>query len=61
MTNDLKGITPELNVVLDETTGAIREGKKVLEGLSNNPLLRKGISEEVGTETQPAGLRDEEF
>ena len=61
MTNDLKGITPELNVVLDETTGAIREGKKVLEGLSNNPLLRKGISDEVSTDSQPAGLRDEEF
>ncbi|MDC7241805.1 MAG: MlaD family protein, partial [Spirochaetales bacterium] len=32
MTGDLRGITPELNMVLDETTGAIQEGRKVLEG-----------------------------
>ena len=61
MTNDLKGITPELNSVLDEATGAIHEGKKVLEGLSNNPLLRKGISEETGVSYQHGTLRDEEF
>ncbi|MDC7234748.1 MAG: MlaD family protein [Spirochaetales bacterium] len=61
MTNDLKGITPELNMVLDETTGAIQEGKKVLEGLSNNPLLRGGISEEASADYQHATLRDEEF
>jgi len=61
MTNDLKGITPELNSVLDETTGAIREGKKVLEGLSNNPLLKKGISTEPNVTYQHGTLRDEEF
>jgi phospholipid/cholesterol/gamma-HCH transport system substrate-binding protein len=61
MTNDLKGITPELNSVLDETTGAIREGKKVLEGLSNNPLLRKGITEETEASYEHGSLRDEEF
>ncbi|MBF9015555.1 MULTISPECIES: MlaD family protein [unclassified Oceanispirochaeta] len=61
MTNDLKGITPELNMVLDETSSAIQEGKKVLEGLSNNPLLRKGISEEASADYQHGTLRDEEF
>ena len=61
MTNDLKGITPELNTVLDETSGAIREGKKVLEGLSNNPILRKGITEETKSSYQHGTLRDEEF
>ena len=61
MTSDLKGITPELNMVLDETTGAIQEGKKVLEGLSDNPLLRKGISEEASADYLLGTLRDEEF
>ncbi len=61
MTGDLRGITPELNLVVDEATGAIQEGKKVLEGLSNNPLLRKGISEEPEAGYQHGSLRDEEF
>ena len=61
MTGDLKGITPELNAILDEATGAIREGEKVLEGLSNNPILRKGISQKVEASYQHSTLRDEEF
>jgi len=61
MTGDLKGLTPELNTLLDDASGAIREGEKVLEGLSNNPLLRKGISEEVDASYQHGTLRDEEF
>ena len=61
MTGDLKGLTPELSSLLDEAGGALREGEKVLEGLSNNPLLRKGISEEVDASYQNGTLRDEEF
>ncbi len=61
LTNDLKGITPELNAVLDEASGALREGEKVLEGLSNNPILRKGISQDVDASFQQTTLRDEEF
>lgn len=61
LTGDLKGITPELSAALDEATGALREGEKVLEGLSNNPLLRKGISDEVDAPYQQDSLRDEEF
>ena len=61
ITGDLRGITPELNAVLDEATGALREGEKVLEGLSNNPILRKGISTEVDASYQHGTLRDEEF
>lgn len=61
MTNDLKGITPELNMVLSDTSEAIQEGTRVLEGLSNNPLIRKGISEDATADYQHGTLRDEEF
>ncbi len=61
LTGDLKGISPEINALLNEATGALQEGQKVLEGLKNNPLLRKGISKDVKTEASRGSLRDEEF
>ncbi|OQY33781.1 MAG: hypothetical protein B6241_06935 [Spirochaetaceae bacterium 4572_59] len=61
ITGDIRGITPELNSVLNEATGALQEGGKVLEGLSNNPLLRKGISDEVKASYEHSNLREEDF
>lgn len=61
ITGDIRGITPELSSVLNEASGALQEGEKVLEGLSNNPLLRKGISDEVEASYEHSTLREEDF
>ncbi|MCL2293609.1 MAG: MlaD family protein [Spirochaetes bacterium] len=60
-TNFLNRSTPQLTGVLEEGRGALREGTAVMEGLRNNPLLRRGITqqrEQVGTQHS---LRREEF
>ncbi|MFA7567480.1 MAG: MlaD family protein [Alkalispirochaeta sp.] len=52
---------PQILGLLDESRAAINTGQDVLEGLSNNPLIRGGITREV---TQPStfqSYRDAQF
>lgn len=53
--------TPQIAGLLEESRQALDQGKDVLEGVSNNPLIRGGIPE---TKEQPAtfqSYRDEDF
>ena len=53
--------TPQISGLLEDSREALDQGKDVLEGLKNNPLLRGGISE---TKEQPAtyqSYRDKDF
>lgn len=52
--------TPQLTGILEEGRGALREGTAVMEGLKNNPLLKKGISERKAPETLQSN-RQEDF
>ena len=57
----LNNSQPQITGILDQGQDALEKGKEVLEGLSNNPLLRGGITkqEEQGSTFQ--GYRDEDF
>ena len=57
----LSGVSPQLALALDETIRALEDAQKVMEGLRNNPLLRKGISPETPPENPGTDTRAEEF
>ncbi len=50
--------TPEIAILMEETTAALKESEKVMEGLQNNPLLRGGISPEIETDSSFDGYRE---
>ncbi len=53
--------TPQISGLLEDSREALSQGKDVLEGLKNNPLLRGGITD---TKEQPAtyqSYRDKDF
>lgn len=52
--------TPEISILMEETTSALVEGEKVLQGLKNNPLLRGGIPPETESTGTFVGYREEE-
>ncbi len=52
---------PQITTLIEKGKSAIDEGENVLEGLSNNPLLRGGISEDYPTPSTFQSYRDEEF
>ncbi|MBN2050708.1 MAG: MCE family protein [Spirochaetales bacterium] len=57
----LSNTTPQIAGLLEESRDTLDKGKEVLEGVSNNPLIRGGIPE---VKEQPAtfqSYRDEEF
>lgn len=62
LTGSLSELSPQIALLLKETTSTLNEAEDVLEGLKNNPLLRGGVTQEedpsapVGTE-----IRDNEF
>ncbi len=56
----LKGTTPDLSVLLDETTSMLVESEQVLQGLKNNPLLRGGIPPQTERSGNFGGYRQEE-
>jgi phospholipid/cholesterol/gamma-HCH transport system substrate-binding protein len=52
---------PQISGILEKGREALDEGKDVLEGLKNNPLLRGGIPEVKEQATTFESYRDEEF
>jgi phospholipid/cholesterol/gamma-HCH transport system substrate-binding protein len=52
---------PQITALLDQTIDAINEGRDVMTGLKNNPLLRGGIPEPGPQSTTFGGLREGEF
>jgi len=61
LSHSLAGVSPQLALVLDETIRSLDEAQKVMEGLQNNPLLKRGISEEIAPENPGADTREAEF
>ena len=57
----LAGISPQMALTLDETIRSLKEAQKVMEGLQNNPLLKRGISKETVPENPGADMREDEF
>lgn len=53
--------TPQLTGILEEGRRALATGKDVLEGLSNNPLIRGGIPTQLEPASTFGGFRDPEF
>ncbi|MCL2791988.1 MAG: MlaD family protein [Spirochaetaceae bacterium] len=52
---------PQITGVLEESRGALREGTAVMEGLRNNPLLRRGITQQREQVSAQHSIRKEEF
>mgnify|MGYP006295365025 CR=1 FL=1 len=52
---------PQISGILEKGREALDEGKDVLEGLRNNPLLRGGITDVKDQTTTFQSYRDEEF
>lgn len=61
LSTSMAGLSPQLALTLDETIRSLKEAQKVMEGLQNNPLLKKGISEESAPENPGADIREDEF
>ncbi len=61
LASSLSGVSPQLALALDETIRALEDAQKVMEGLRNNPLLKKGISPETAPENPGTDMRTEEF
>lgn len=61
LSTSMAGMSPQLSLTLDETIRSLREAQKVMEGLQNNPLLKKGISEESVPENPGADIREDAF
>lgn len=57
----INGTQPQIAGLLEESRSAITSGQDVLEGLSNNPLIRGGITEEVSQPTTFQSYRDAQF
>lgn len=53
--------TPQITGILEESRGALKEGTAVLEGLKNNPLLRKGITQQRVQADTLQSTREEDF
>lgn len=63
ITNNVDGMTPELNLLLKDVSEALENAQKVMEGLINNPLIKDGISD-ADAEPGQTGVttgRDEGF
>ncbi|MCG8478496.1 MAG: MlaD family protein [Spirochaetales bacterium] len=63
--NDLadfvNGTQPQIAGIMEEGREAITTGQDVLEGLSNNPLIRGGITQELSQQTTFESYRDGQF
>ena len=61
ITKYINDTTPQLTGLIEETRATLGQGKEVLEGLKNNPILRGGISEVKEQPGTLRGYRDEDF
>jgi phospholipid/cholesterol/gamma-HCH transport system substrate-binding protein len=62
LTGALNSSSPQIDLILNQLSSTLIQAEDVLEGLSNNPLLKGGIEENI--QVSPSGnasLRDEEF
>jgi len=57
----VNGTQPQIASLLQESQAAIVSGQDVLEGLSNNPLIRGGITRELSQPTTFQSYRDAQF
>ncbi|MBI9104751.1 MAG: MCE family protein [Spirochaetales bacterium] len=57
----LNDTQPQITGILDQGKDALEKGKEVLEGVSNNPLLRGGITDQEEQGSTFQGYRDEDF
>ncbi|WP_455382347.1 MlaD family protein [Salinispira pacifica] len=57
----LKGSTPQLSTMLDQTQKALSTGQDVLTGVKNNPLIRGGIPKNVPQPPTFRSYRDDQF
>lgn len=60
-TGYINDTTPQISGLLEKSREALDEGKDVLEGLKNNPLLRGGITQQKEQASTFQSYRDEDF
>lgn len=60
-TGYINDTTPQISGLLEKSREALDQGKDVLEGLKNNPLLRGGITEQKEQASTFQSYRDEDF
>jgi phospholipid/cholesterol/gamma-HCH transport system substrate-binding protein len=53
--------TPQLNSILSEVTSLLLDIQDVMEGLKNNPLIKKGVPDRSRTDASSPHLRNNEF
>jgi phospholipid/cholesterol/gamma-HCH transport system substrate-binding protein len=62
LTGSLNSYSPQIDQLLSKLSSSLSKAEDVMEGLSNNPLIRGGIEEKRDiTSTGGSSLRDEEF
>jgi phospholipid/cholesterol/gamma-HCH transport system substrate-binding protein len=61
LSTSIAGMSPQLALTLDETIRSLKEAQKVMEGLQNNPMLKRGISDETVPENPGSDIREDEF
>ena len=52
---------PRITAVVEEARAALQQAEDVMQGVKNNPLLRKGIPERVTAPAAPSGGRTTDF
>ena len=57
----INSTSPQITGILEEGQDTLDKGKDVLEGLSNNPLIKGGITKEKEQQTTFQSFRDEDF
>ncbi|RKX78228.1 MAG: hypothetical protein DRP87_06860 [Spirochaetes bacterium] len=57
----ISSTSPQISGLLEDSRDALDQGKDVLEGIKNNPLIRGGIPKQMEQPTTFQSYRDEDF
>lgn len=61
ISSSVKNEMPQVTILLATIQGVLNQTQDVLEGLKNNPLIKRGVSEKIENETATPKLREENF
>lgn len=61
MSTALKNEMPQIPILLSQVQTLLKQAQDVMEGLKNNPLLKKGVPDRLEKESATPKLREENF
>lgn len=61
ITSSVNSEMPNINILITQLQGVMREAQSVLEGLKNNPLIKNGVSGKVENDSSSPKLREDNF